>query len=387
VFNPTGEGGVASTLAFDPVGGCEDPLVAAERAEDMLPCVSTGDEREYWTSAARDALAAFLHAAALGGLPMQAIAEWVADPDQAKAEVTRLLRRSLDPTGAYATVAEQFLSTNERTRSSITTSMRPALKWLINPHARAATQTSQPSASGQFSVAELLRTRGTVYLVGSEAAHTASLVAALTGHIAREARRIAGDQPGGRLDPHLLLALDEAALICPIPLDRWSADMGGRGIQIIASFQSRSQLIGKWGPSGAGTLLNNAGAVLLFGGSKDEGDLRCWSTLFGHRDEELLTTDEDGQITGRSVRQVPVLSPAQLAGLPEFRVVAWRSGLPPVIGWASMFWRRRDVRAQNRALKRAEAQVLTEAKRSRRPARKLPATPALVTPILGEAQR
>ena len=61
---------------------------------------------------------------------------------------------------------------------------------------------------------------------------TAPLVTALTGHIAREARRIAATRPGGRLDPPLTLALDEAALICPIPLDNWTADMGGRNVTI-----------------------------------------------------------------------------------------------------------------------------------------------------------
>ncbi|MGH8916836.1 MAG: type IV secretory system conjugative DNA transfer family protein, partial [Actinomycetes bacterium] len=36
VFNPTGVGGVPSTISFDPVSGCDDPVVAGHRAEDML---------------------------------------------------------------------------------------------------------------------------------------------------------------------------------------------------------------------------------------------------------------------------------------------------------------------------------------------------------------
>ncbi len=80
---------------------------------------------------------------------------------------------------------------------------------------------------GGFDVAALLEQRGTVYMLGAEDAQVGPLVTALTGHIAREARSIAGRQPGGRLDPPLTLALDEAALICPVPLDNWTADMGG----------------------------------------------------------------------------------------------------------------------------------------------------------------
>lgn len=43
---------------------------------------------------------------------------------------------------------------------------------------------------------------------------------------------------GGRLDPPLLLALDEAALICPVPLERWTADAGGRGIPLSLTFDA-----------------------------------------------------------------------------------------------------------------------------------------------------
>ena len=40
----------------------------------------------------------------------------------------------------------------------------------------------------------------------------------------------------------------------------------------------------------------------------------------------------------------PVLAPAQLANLPAGRVVAFRRGMPPVIGRAEQAHRRRDVR-------------------------------------------
>jgi type IV secretory pathway TraG/TraD family ATPase VirD4 len=361
VFNPVGLAGMASSITFNPVSGCGDPVTAAERAEDMLPGGAGDSDHDHWVSQARQALAALLHAAALGERPMRSIAEWIADPDKAKAEVAGLLRRSPDETGAYATSAEQFLGTNDRTRSSITSSMRPALAWLTNSHARAA------AAGGvEFDVAQLLRDRATVYLLGAKAAHTAPLVAALTGHIAREARRIAAAQPSGRLDPPLTLALDEAALICPIPLQDWTADMGGRGVHIVACFQSRAQLISRWGEPDAAEIINNAGGIVLFGGTRDQSDLQYWSTLFGSRDEEVLTTDQQGRVTGRSVRSVPVFSPAQLANLPKKRVVVSRRHMPPVVGRAAMVWERRDVRAQTRATRAADRAVIAAAERATR---------------------
>jgi type IV secretion system protein VirD4 len=140
------------------------------------------------------------------------------------------------------------------------------------------------------------------------------------------------------------LALDEAALISPVPLQRWTADMGGRGVTIVAAFQSRAQLLARYGEADAAVILNNAAAALLFGGTRDRDDLQFWSTLAGERDEPVLSTDVHGQRTTRTVRKVPVLAPAQLANLPTGRVVAFRRGMAPVIGHAEQAHRRRDVR-------------------------------------------
>jgi type IV secretory pathway TraG/TraD family ATPase VirD4 len=177
----------------------------------------------------------------------------------------------------------------------------------------------------------------------------------LTGHIAREARRLAALEPGGRLDPPLTLVLDEAALISPVPLDSWTADMGGRGVTILAAFQSRAQLLARWGEHAAATILNNTSAVMVFGGTRDRDDLQFWSTLTGERDERILTTDVHGRVASRTVRRVPVLAPAQIANLPGGKVLLIRRGLAPVIGRVSPAWRRRDVRAEQRLVARLAA--------------------------------
>ncbi|MGD9531962.1 MAG: type IV secretory system conjugative DNA transfer family protein, partial [Pseudonocardia sp.] len=150
-------------------------------------------------------------------------------------------------------------------------------------------------------------------------------------------------QPGGRLAPPLSLRLDEAALICPVPLDQWTADMGGRGVNIVACFQSRAQLVDRYGQAKAAVILNNSGARMLFGGTADRDDLTYWSTLAGEREEYYTTTDLHGRVASRSTRRVPVLSPAQLANLPARRVVVFRRDMPPAIGRAEQAWRRRDV--------------------------------------------
>lgn len=352
VFNPAGLGGRASTITFDPLTGCTDPVTATERATDMIAAVSrgSGGDREFWDGQARRVVAALLHAAALGGRRMADVLGWVADPDMAGRDVPALLRRS--GVQAFEQDAMQFISTNDRTRSSITSSVMPALGWLTHPAAAAAAE----SGTG-FDVARLLDERATVFLLGAEEAQTAPLVCALTGHIAREARRLAAHEPMGRLDPPLGLFLDEAALISPVPLESWTADMGGRGVNIVAAFQSRAQMLARWGEHGAATILNNTAGLMIFGGTRDKADLEFWSALAGDRDERVATTDERGKVTSRSVRKIPVLAPAQIANLPAGRVVVIRRGIAPVIGRARMAWKRRDVRRRARLLARIEAET------------------------------
>ncbi|MPZ64550.1 MAG: TraM recognition domain-containing protein [Pseudonocardiaceae bacterium] len=351
VFNAGGLGGIESSVTFDPLTGCADPVTATQRATDMLGGVGgEGGEAARWRELAEGALSLLMHAAALGGLSMRTVSEWVSDANldgEAHREVTSLLRRSPEP--GYVAAAEAYFNNNERTRTSITTTIGPALRWLMSPTATAAAEGGAP-----FDVARLLRQRATIYVLGAKEAHTAPLLAALTGHIAREARHLAARAPGGRLDPPLTLALDEAGLICPVPLPDWTSDMGGRGVTILAAFQSRAQMVNTWGPTGAAVILSNAAALMVFGGGHDYDDLEHWSKLAGERDEDVTTRDHGGRVTSRSTRKVAVISAAQLAHLPDWRVVIYRRGMLPVIATVAHTWKRRDVRAQARADKRAQ---------------------------------
>lgn len=378
VFNAAGLGGVPSTIAFDPLSGCTDPTAALERATDLLGAGtgSGSSERDYWVGLAREVLGALLHAAALGGLSMHTVLEWVADTDSAYREITGLLRRSSMP--SFVNSVKAFLGTNDKTRTSVTASMRPALEWLGAPAAVAATTGAVP-----FDVTALLAQRGTVYLLGAEEAHTAPLLAALTGYIAREARRIAASgselSRKGRLDPPLTLALDECALICRVPLDDWTADMGGRGLSIIAQFQSHTDMVNRWGEHGAGRILNNAGTIMLFGGTKGERDLRWWQALAGEHDELVATTDSAGNVTSRSPRKVPTFTLSQLANLPPFRVLVFAPSMPAVLGWVTPAWKRHDVQAQlaheARTTRATVAAVISEAERVTAQTATTPPTP------------
>jgi type IV secretion system protein VirD4 len=138
-------------------------------------------------------------------------------------------------------------------------------------------------------------------------------------------------------------------LICPVPLDNWTADMGGRGVTIHIAVQSRAQLRQRWGDTGAAAIVNNAATLLIYGGGRDAEDLHAYSTLTGERDEAVATYDPDGNLTGTSHRRVPTLSPAQISQLPFRRVVIIRRGMAPAVGTVHMAWKRRAVRRVVRA--------------------------------------
>ncbi len=129
LFNPSGLGELASTVTFDPLTGCGTPKTAFERARDLIDGAEagggagSGGEREYWTGQAARVLAALLHAAALGGVSMRDVHGWVANPDQHASDIQRYLRGSEVRPASFEAELVQFVGTNDRTRSSITTTI------------------------------------------------------------------------------------------------------------------------------------------------------------------------------------------------------------------------------------------------------------------------
>ncbi len=359
VFNPCGLGGLESTVTFDPLSGCEDFATAKRRASDMVgagPTGGDGGEREYWLTQAARALSVMMHAAKLSGSSMFDVQRWMAAPDTYRDAVIAVLEQSTAE--AAEGEARQFFETNPNTRSSITSTVSPVLEWLASPTAVAA---AEPGRT--LDVERLLVERGTIYMLAEEDGLVAPLVTALTAHLAREARRIAGNMPKGRLDPPLTLVLDEAAIICPIPLDRWTADMGGRNITIHIAVQGRTQLRERWGNTGAGTIMNNAANLMIMGGAFDEDDLKAYVLLIGDRDEETDSVNHTERSRSTSLRRDPIMGASQLASMPKGEVVLVRSESPPVVGRTQMVWKRRAVKKWNRNMDRFERARAKEARR------------------------
>ncbi len=195
-----------------------------------------------------------------------------------------------------------------------------------------------PREGEEFDPEAFLRDRGTLYVLGtaSGAGAAAPLVAALVEDMVETARRMAAASPGARLDPPLLLALDEIGNLAPLPsLPALMSEGGGSGVTTLAVLQSLSQARDKWGEQQAGTLWDAAIAKVILGGGSNARDLTDLATLIGDRDEELTSVSRDhcgGRSTSSSVRRVPVMDTSRLRTLP-FGTGCCSSGTPPPSCW------------------------------------------------------
>lgn len=347
VLNPEGLAGIESTFRWSPIEGCIDALVANQRAGYLLAGSTVGGTTDplFWQGMNVRLLRCLLFAAATSGRSMYEVWSWVGNPnDQTPLRV--LERESSTPPGWEGDLRQIMDEAPERTRESVYLTLSLALQFMIDP--QIAQAVCPLPGDRTFSVREFIDRQATLYLIGSERPHgsLAPLFTALTGHIFESAKQLAAMAPAGRLSPALTLALDEAALICPVPLDRWSADSGGRGISLLIAVQSPSQLYERWGERGGQTIFNNANAKLIFGGLSLARDLDDVSRVCGERDEPVRTfTGGRGASASVSLRRVPVLAPHEIRQLGRQRALLLYRHLPPVIVTTEQVWQRQDVRA------------------------------------------
>lgn len=359
VLNPEHLGGPGrwpSTLRWSPVLGCESAQVARDRAGYLVAGAPIGAgvrDGNFWESTAAAVLRSYLHAAALAGLTMRHVVGWVSSPgDPTPFDILRGHPQAAD---GWADELYQLAHSAEATAKSIWTTLGQALEFMRDP---AVAQTVAASSDEQFDVGAFLQRRGTLYLLGSDRPHgsLAPLFSAFCGHLFESARMLAGQTAAGRLDPWLTLALDEAPLICPVPLDRWLPDSGGRGIRCVVVAQSRSQLYQRWGVYGGDTIWQMATVKSILRGLSVVADLEDISRLCGEVDEPVRTENRDrGRgVTGtqHSTRRVRVMAPEDVRSLRPGQQLLVHTGTRPTLVNRPYVWDRRDVRTHARAQRR-----------------------------------
>ena len=329
--------GVPAGLRWSPVRGCEDPLTAMIRATGLA--ASTGlsyggvESGGFWEGKTRTALQALLHAAALDGRPPAELFRWTLDPSIAAEAVAVLTNHPGAATG-WADSLGAMIDSDPKTRDSIWQGVSLALSALADPRVLDAVTAREGE---DFDPEAFLQQRGTLFLLatGAGAGASASLVAAFVEDLVEAARRLAARSPGARLDPPLLLALDEIGNLSPLPsLPTLMAEGGGTGITCLPVLQSLAQAREKWGDNAAGAIWDASIVKIILGGASNSRDLQDLSSLIGERDEytDSVTLGDHGTRSNqRSIRRVPILPPDRIRTLPFGTGVTLLRSAPPIV--------------------------------------------------------
>jgi type IV secretory pathway TraG/TraD family ATPase VirD4 len=329
VFNPQDIGGIPSTFSWSPVEGCEDPATAIRRADALAFSVSQKgvEDGSFWSSKASDYLRAYFHAAALAGYDLRAVAAWVSGADPGLAE------EILVTAGAHewANTLSELGSEAQKTTATVRMVMSRALSFMADPNLAASVL---PAPGRGFDAAAFLRDRGALYMIAeavSGEAPVAPLFAAMASEIHYAAAQMGQVSASGRLDPPLLMGLDEVTQICPVPLPSWLSDSGGKGIQVCAVVHGEAQLTGRWGDHGRQVVLDTSSVKVFLPGITDTTTLDAVAKLCGQASWKIKGQDH--------ASRHDVATPDMIRQLPAGFALVIRGGLAPVIARLPRAWK------------------------------------------------
>ena len=338
VFNPQHIGAVASTFRWSPVDGCQDPATAIRRADAFAFAVSQKgvEDGTFWSAKASDYLRAYFHAAALARYDLRVVAEWASG---ANPEVPE---RILLAAGArqWAVNLAELRSEAHKTTATVRMVMSRALSFMADPALAASVL---PAPGTGFDIPAFLEDRGTVYLIAenlSDQAPVAPLFAAMAAEIHYIAAQLGQASDSGRLDPPLLMGLDEVTQICPVPLPSWLADSGGKGIQVIAVAHGEAQLAERWGDHGRQIVMDTCSVKMFLPGITATGTLEMASTLCGQAPWKVRGQDH--------ATRHDVATPDMIRQLPAGFALVIRGGCAPLIARLPRAWKNPAYRRARR---------------------------------------
>lgn len=346
VFDPQGLAGLPGGLRWSPVRGCADPLIAILRARALVEAAKVGrnvTNGDYWEGMANAVVRALLHAAAIDGRDARTLLRWVQAP--ANQEPVRILRARAGAATGWADELESQATGHPHQRESVWGAVRRSFDAFADPRVLDAVS---PGQGEEFDPHRFIRDRGTLYLLGTSDSQlsVAPIITALIEDITEVARRQAARSPQGRLDPPLLLALDEAANIAPLPsLPSLLADGGGVGLPTICVLQSLAQARARWGEQAAYAMWDAATVKIVLGGMSTARDLDDLSRLAGERDEHTVTgsIDADGRRSSTtSIRRVPILPVDVIRNLDFGSGIVLHRTARPALSSLTPWWRRSD---------------------------------------------
>lgn len=351
VLDPEGVAGWPEPIRFPLLAGCERPDVAGRRgyhfAAGARPERGPGSagNHEFFVQEAGSVIGALFCAAAIGGGgDLDRVWRWgIRWGDE---EPVRLLRAHGHEYEAVASGLAAAYATEGPQRSGTLSQVRQTLACLASPSVREACS----GRGGEVLDAEAwIRARGRLYVLGRTDTHhsIAPVVNVLLDEVIGAALRLAASSPRNRLDPPLLLALDEVHNIARLPrLPEYISTGRGSGLWIVWGAQSRAAMREIWGQQGEAAIWQATPAVAWFGSSKESDELRDLEHLGGEVEEDYWVRRPlgRGQFPRQHERRLVKATPVDyLRELPEGRVVLYHRGVPPVEMVAADWSQRREL--------------------------------------------
>ncbi len=284
-------------------------------------------DADFWFDTARKLLAPLLHAAAIDGRTIATVVRWLDEgAERSEPEVLGILREAGAAEAERAYLATQ--NREERQRSSVYTTAETIVAAFSDPDVAAET------AGADYSPDSLLD-GGTNTLYLCAPLHEQEPLRPLFSMIVQELlatiyERVARTERP--LDPPLLLLLDEAANIAPIPrLDEIASTAAGQGIQLLSVFHDLAQVGVRYGKRSS-TIVNNHRAKLIGSGMSDPETLAWASSVTGAGafEQRSQTAGERGRHSTTQGDTYRDLAPASVLreATPKTSVLVYGS-LPP----------------------------------------------------------
>jgi type IV secretory pathway TraG/TraD family ATPase VirD4 len=317
------------TWWWDLLAGLHTVEDAHRLAGHFVLTVADENRRDLWGPAAQDLLAALSLAAASSDHTLHNVAEWLNEP----AVPTPI---ELLATAGYTAMASSLRGVQNgapETRDGIYQTARTAARAMTDPEIMAWVT---PPANGRLPVLDLNQfaaSRDTLYLLSKSRSAAAPLIAALSDTAMRAAERRA-ERLGGRLDPPLVVPLDEAANICRIAdLPDLYSHLGSRGITPVTILQSYEQGVTVWGEHGMAALWGAATKKIIGAGVDSPRLARDLATLVGQHDVPVRTLNYgDGRVSESvSLRRQDILEPAAIRALPPGTALLLATGIKPAL--------------------------------------------------------
>ena len=336
---------------WDPLRGMTTVEAAHRMAAHFVLTVADGRRRDLWGPAAQELLCALFLAAAASARALRDVARWL--DDTASPTPAELL----DGAGfrALASSLRGMQHGAPETRDGIYQTARTAaaclhdeeiMPWVTPPRGHLPL----------FNPAAFAASRDTLYLLTEARAAASPLIAALTDRAMRAGRRHA-ELAGGRLDPPMVLILDEAANICRIAdLPDLYSHLGSRGMVPVTILQSYQQGVSVWGEPGMAALWGAATRKVIGAGIDDPRLTRELATLVGRHDVRVRSASYgDGRASEQvSLRRQDILQAADIRALPPGTALLLATGARPALIRLRPWYAGPDARRITAAIRQAQ---------------------------------